>query len=122
MSDKLTQVELAILALIILTVYFIPAAVASSRKHKNTGAIFALNLLLGWTLLGWAIAMIWACTANVAAADIKQALTPQPPSVENVTRCAICNKKIPAADFIAHVAKCTESWRSQACLAGSKLR
>jgi hypothetical protein len=45
-----------------LLVYFVPALFAASRKHHNKGAIFATNLLLGWTLLGWIIAFIWAST------------------------------------------------------------
>ena len=38
--------------------YFLPTAIATTRK--NTGAIFVLNLFLGWTLLGWVGALIWA--------------------------------------------------------------
>lgn len=41
--------------------YFIPALVASNNNHSQTNAIFALNLFLGWTLLGWVIALVWAC-------------------------------------------------------------
>ncbi|WP_231969555.1 superinfection immunity protein [Polynucleobacter necessarius] len=25
----------------------------------NIGAIFALNLFLGWSLIGWVIALVW---------------------------------------------------------------
>lgn len=45
--------------------YFVPAIVAFVRNHRNRGAIFVLNLLLGWTVLGWVGALVWACTANV---------------------------------------------------------
>ena len=45
--------------------YFIPAIVAESRKHRNKSAILILNLLLGWTFLGWVIALVWAFTDNV---------------------------------------------------------
>ena len=41
-----------ILIVIGLAIYFVPSIVASSRNHKNTGAILALNFFLGWTLLG----------------------------------------------------------------------
>jgi hypothetical protein len=50
--------------LIICLAYFVPTVVASVRGHHNQGAIFALNLLLGWTLLGWVAAFVWACTAT----------------------------------------------------------
>jgi Superinfection immunity protein len=52
----------AALALIV-ALYFLPSIVASSRKHHQTGAIIVLNLLLGWTVLGWILAMVWAATA-----------------------------------------------------------
>jgi hypothetical protein len=32
-------------------------------KH-NAGAIFALNLLLGWTLVGWVVALVWALAVD----------------------------------------------------------
>jgi len=40
--------------------YFIPTFIAFIRKKSNPGVIFALNLLLGWTLIGWIGALVWA--------------------------------------------------------------
>lgn len=48
--------------------YWIPTIVALSRKHHNRGAITITNLLLGWTIIGWIAALIWACTNPPAAA------------------------------------------------------
>ena len=42
--------------------YFIPTLIAFSRDHKNRNAICALNVLLGWTCLGWIGALIWSLT------------------------------------------------------------
>jgi hypothetical protein len=44
--------------------YFAPSIVAVLRKKTNTAAIVVLNTLLGWSLIGWAIAMIWAVSAD----------------------------------------------------------
>ena len=44
--------------------YFAPWLIAMFRNHHNRSAIAVLNLLLGWTLLGWIIALVWACTAT----------------------------------------------------------
>lgn len=52
--------------LVIGAVYFVPSIVAASRGHNSGGAIFAINLLLGWTLLGWIAALVWAFTGDVA--------------------------------------------------------
>lgn len=43
-----------------LLVYFIPSFVASARNQENRFAIFALNLVLGWTVIGWIGALVWA--------------------------------------------------------------
>lgn len=47
---------------VLLIIYFLPTIIAASRKHHNAGAIFALNLLLGWSFIGWIVALVWACT------------------------------------------------------------
>jgi hypothetical protein len=43
------------------TLYFVPTLVAGWRGHAQTTAIFVLNLLLGFTVLGWVGALVWAC-------------------------------------------------------------
>jgi len=48
--------------LVILLNYFVPTLIAHYRKHHNREAIFWLNLLLGWTGLGWIAAFVWAFT------------------------------------------------------------
>lgn len=46
-----------------LGLYFLPWLCAWSRTHHQTKAIFVLNLLVGWTMIGWVAAMVWAWTA-----------------------------------------------------------
>jgi len=50
----------SILALILIMVYFLPWIVASAREKRNKAAIGLLNLFFGWTVVGWAAALIWA--------------------------------------------------------------
>ena len=59
-----------IVLLVSALLYFIPVLVALGRLHHNTLAIFMLNLFLGWTLLGWVGALVWACTAVQAPAPV----------------------------------------------------
>lgn len=54
-----------ILIIFALIFYFAPAIQANHRRHKNRAAIFMLNLFLGWTFLGWVVAIVWAYTSNV---------------------------------------------------------
>ena len=49
---------------IILIVHFLPTAIALGRGHPNTLAIFLVNLLLGWTFIGWVVALVWSVTAT----------------------------------------------------------
>jgi hypothetical protein len=52
------------LLVIAFVIYFLPTFVASNRKHVNGTSIFLVNLFLGWTFLGWVIALVWASSAN----------------------------------------------------------
>ena len=47
-------------ALCLISLYFIPMGFAILRNKRNKLAIFALNLLTGWTFVGWVIALVWA--------------------------------------------------------------
>ena len=49
---------LTVTGIVVLTIYFLPAIVASARLHRQTMAIVVLDLLLGWTLLGWIAALV----------------------------------------------------------------
>ncbi len=48
------------LFLIGLVIYFLPSIIAAFRRHPNTVAIFLIDLLLGWSFIGWVGALIWA--------------------------------------------------------------
>jgi zinc transporter ZupT len=48
----------------IVLIYFLPGLIAHEKNRKNTTAIFVLNLLTGWTVIGWIIALVWALTED----------------------------------------------------------
>jgi ABC-type sugar transport system permease subunit len=50
----------AVLITLLSLFYFLPFAIAFNKRRANTGAIFALNLFLGWSLIGWVVALVWA--------------------------------------------------------------
>ncbi len=41
-----------------LAAYFIPTIIAGIRQHPSRRGIFVLNLLLGWTIIFWIVALI----------------------------------------------------------------
>ena len=40
--------------------YFLPSIIALARSKRDLLAIFLLNLFLGWSIIGWFVALIWA--------------------------------------------------------------
>jgi len=48
---------------VLLIVYFIPSIIVLVRRHHNGLAIGFTNLFLGWTIIGWVVAIIWSGTA-----------------------------------------------------------
>ena len=61
-TTKEKQMEVAIYLSIFGIIYFFPVIVAASKNRSNTSAIVVTNLFLGWTVIGWVIALIWATT------------------------------------------------------------
>ena len=47
-----------------LALYFLPTIVASARRSTRTGTVFVIDLLLGWSFLGWIVAMVVAVASN----------------------------------------------------------
>ena len=54
-------VMLIVLVVLGIIIYFVPSIVAKNKK--NLGAILCLNIFLGWTVLGWVGALVWACAS-----------------------------------------------------------
>ena len=52
---------------VLLALYFLPTIVAVARHKRNVVAIGALNFLLGWTLIAWIAALIWALMDDASA-------------------------------------------------------
>jgi hypothetical protein len=53
-----------VLFMIPVVVYFLPLIVAINRGHEDRTRIGVLNLLLGWTVIGWIAALVWATTGR----------------------------------------------------------
>ena len=42
--------------------YFLPSILGHNKR--NAAGIFLVNFFLGWTIVGWVVALFWACTAD----------------------------------------------------------
>jgi uncharacterized membrane protein len=59
LADALLVIAVAIVS---LAVYFLPSIIG--RRKRRASAITRLNLFLGWTVIGWIVAMHWALKAD----------------------------------------------------------
>jgi hypothetical protein len=68
------------LLLSIVALYFLPTIVAGVRRHPNQARIAVLNIFLGWTFVGWVIALVWAVSALPTDAPRRRPFSPAPNS------------------------------------------
>jgi hypothetical protein len=40
--------------------YFLPSIIALARSKRDIVGIVLLNFFLGWTMIGWVVALVWA--------------------------------------------------------------
>lgn len=60
------------LVIIFLVIYFLPTIYG--YDHRNSTSIFILNLFLGWTLIGWVIALIWAFSNDKKVVVVRESI------------------------------------------------
>lgn len=70
-----------------IVLYVLPGCIASIREHRNKMAIWALNIILGWTFLGWVVSFIWSLT-NPSKESASE------PVASNFKKCPYCAEKI----------------------------
>jgi hypothetical protein len=56
-----------ILAVLGVAAYWAPSITAGVRRVPNTGSVIVVNLFLGWTAVGWVVALAMACRSIPAA-------------------------------------------------------
>ncbi len=81
-------------ALIVCSVaagYFAPAFIAAFRRHPSQNGIGALNLLLGWTFIGWVVALVWSLSGEAGR---------RPERKKTQKPCPYCGEEIKAAAIV----------------------
>lgn len=61
--------------------YFIPTIIAAVRRRTNTGSIAALNIFLGWSVIGWVVALVWALATDKPTTTVIHVNKEYPPAV-----------------------------------------
>ncbi|SEQ03749.1 superinfection immunity protein [Microlunatus flavus] len=63
--------------------YLLPWAIAATRNRSNVAAIALINLFLGWSLIGWVVALVMACGSDQPVVVVNHTYAPpalaQPP-------------------------------------------
>lgn len=80
--------------LLSLFIYFLPTVIANRNDHHNTTGIFLVNLLLGWTLIGWVAALVWSVSKPRPVLVVG---APAPASGNDTMPCPFCAETILAA-------------------------
>ena len=71
-----------------IILYFSPGIVAIARNHPNKNAIAILDFLLGWSVIGWVGALIWAFSAIDRPHSEEQKVEPSNPTMRKCPYCA----------------------------------
>jgi hypothetical protein len=54
-----------VVVMLCLFLYFLPSVISFKRHVRSRVQVLILNLVLGWSLLGWFIVLVWAFSPNV---------------------------------------------------------
>lgn len=90
--EALSIAHLLILIVVFVVPYFLPTIIAMVRKKRNAGAVAALNFFLGWTLIGWIVALVWALTVDapaVAVTNVTNYPVAPPPAIASIEATAM---------------------------------
>jgi hypothetical protein len=68
-NNAIAAVATGIFYICAITLYFCPTIIAYQHGHRSSTAITVLNVLLGWTVLGWVGALVWAYTTPTPAPE-----------------------------------------------------
>jgi hypothetical protein len=62
-SSPGVSLGVGLIAYLAAVLYFVPAIIAYHRNTFTKGRNFLINLVFGWTLLGWVLSLLMAVTA-----------------------------------------------------------
>lgn len=77
------------------SLYFLPTFEAALKKQPNVTSIAIVNTFLGWTLVGWVVAMAWAHRSHEVAAKADD-VSPK----KNMKACPMCAEDVLAAALV----------------------
>jgi hypothetical protein len=64
LSTLVNAITIAVIASMTWAMYFLPSLLAFQSKHPKDQTIFWVDLLAGWTLIGWFVAFFWVMRSD----------------------------------------------------------
>jgi hypothetical protein len=114
-----TNTQGAFWLIVLFGLYFLPTIVARLRRAENPNPTFIINLFLGWTLLGWVIAL--AMGAGAKTKDRAAAPPPDPVRIADITKLQRSTARVAGRHPVALYAKPDLGQKAQASLAPGTL-
>lgn len=74
--------------------YLLPTFEAWNKSHPNLTSIALVNLFLGWSLIGWVVAMAWAFKRPESPATPTQVIASPKPAAHDTKACPFCAEQI----------------------------
>jgi hypothetical protein len=53
--------------LFVCAMYWLPTLIAVVRRTPSALGVAVFNFFLGWTVIGWIVALVWALAANTGS-------------------------------------------------------
>lgn len=99
-ANSVATIGAAMFFVVAPLMYFLPTIEASIKKSPNITSIALTNLFLGWTLIGWVVAIAWAHKkpeAQPAAIEPSTSKPAAPETAQETKACPMCAETVLAA-------------------------
>ena len=92
--------------LVVPPVYFLPSILAASKGHPHAPTLFLVNILSGWTIVGWLACLVWA-------ASLPGEPKPYTPLIRKTVRQTVTSSATPEASAQALEALVMQRYQGQ---------
>ena len=79
---------------VFIGLYMLPTYEAYRNKQPNMTAIAMVNVLLGWSLIGWVVALVWALKKPEPVLAIATPAPVQPSTTDPIKQCTYCGESV----------------------------
>jgi Superinfection immunity protein len=70
-SSAGSAIGTVVLVILAFAFYWLPSIIAAVRKVRGIGQVIVVNLFLGWTAIGWVVALVMAFRHVPAATEAR---------------------------------------------------